>query len=223
MTEKQTKLRIGNWLVGRGFRVFDERRNRSCPEWGVFRVHDTERGKHPDLLVQGRIKCGTKDKGASFVAVEVKPCFKHHDVLDGFDAVLEYFNDYWWGTQYLVEGSPVLIAAFVLATHFSPDGYLFREEGKFDWRVVKMGPWDSYPMTFTIARLLWRQKDNILKRYQHLATIPKLEKQMSRKIAIRPIPDIGVLINHPNPAKADQTLLMLSENPYHWMFESCSH
>lgn len=85
-----------------------------------------------------------------------------------------------------------------------------------------MGPWDSYPMTFTIARLLWRQKDNILKRYQHLVTIPKLEKQTSGKITIRPIPDVGILVNHPNPAKADQTLLMLSENPYHWEFESCN-
>jgi hypothetical protein len=221
MKEEQTKIVIGDWLESKGLRIFDERPNRSRPQWGVFQVSNIERGKHPDLVVQGRIKCGTRDKGLSFVAVEVKPCFKHHDVLDGFDAILEYFSDYWWGAEYVIEGELVPIAAFVLATHFSPNGYLFQQECNLSWQVVKKGPWDSYPMTFTIARLLWRQKDNLIKRCQSLVSIPKIEKRTSSRIMTRPIPDVGVLVKHPNPAKKGQTLLMLSENPYHWRFDGC--
>jgi hypothetical protein len=156
------------------------------------------------------------------VAVEIKPCFKHHDILDGFDAILEYFTDYLWGAEYLIEEEPVPAGAFVLATHFSPQGYLFREEGKFDYRVVKMGPWDAYPITFTIARLLWRQKENLLRRYQHLIGIPKLERRMVGSMPTRSIPDTGIVVNHPNAAKKGQTLLMLSENSYHWEFRNCS-
>ena len=218
--EEKSKLIIGDWLQGKGLKVFDERPNKKRPQWGVFQVRNVERGKKPDLLIQGRIRCGTKDKGGSFVAVEIKPCFKHHDILDGFDAVLEYFMDYWWGAEYLVKDTPVPIAAFVLATHFSPYGYLFREEGKFDWHIVKMGAWDAYPMTFTVARLLWRQKDNILRRSQHLITMPKIEKQVAGRVSSRSFADVGILVKHPNPAKRGQTLLMLSENPYHWEFRA---
>ncbi|MGB4644459.1 MAG: hypothetical protein WBH76_01010 [Dictyoglomaceae bacterium] len=74
-------------------------------------------------------------------------------------------------------------------------------------------------MTFTISRLLWRQKDNIVKRFQALSGIPKVEKNLKGKLSGgRPIPEVGVLIL--NPTDKHEIRLMLSENPYNWRFEA---
>ena len=75
-------------------------------------------------------------------------------------------------------------------------------------------------MTFTIARLLWRQKDNLIKRFHSLSGIPKIERKLSkgkRISVVRPAPEIGVLIQ--DPAYRDSVQLMLSKNPYHWRLE----
>ena len=64
--------------------------------------------------------------------IELKRGYKHHDILDGFDAVLQYFSDYIWGANYSIYGESVEITAFVLASLCSQYDYLFKEEGKFD-------------------------------------------------------------------------------------------
>ena len=216
--EAEVKLVIGDWLSQQGLKVFDEKKNTKRRHWSVFEVSNIERGKRPDLLVQGTVTAAQISKPA-YVAVELKRGYKHQDILDGFDAILEYFTDYIWGAEYSIEGEPVEITAFVLATLFSKEGYLFKEEGKFDPRGIVKGPWDAYPMTFTIARLLWRQKDNLLKRFHSLSGIPKIERKLSkqRKVHIRSTPEVGVLIK--NPTNKTGVRLMLSKNPYHWQFE----
>ena len=219
LSEAKVKLHIGDWLTALGFQVFDERQNKDRPTWGVFEVRDVNRGKRPDLVVRGNLTAAQTLKQGVYVAIEIKPGYKHHDILDGFDAILDYFSDYLWGAEYRINNEPIQIAAFVFATFFSQQGFLFKEEGKFNPHGIVQGPWDAYPMTFTISRLLWRQKDNLVKRFQILSGIPRVERKLKDNLRPgRPIPEIGVLVQ--NPTGVQSVLLMLSENPYHWRFES---
>lgn len=74
-------------------------------------------------------------------------------------------------------------------------------------------------MTFTISRLLWRQKVNLVKRFQTLTGIPKVEKKLKGRLSAGiQIPEIGILVR--KPSYKHDVLLMLSENPYHWRFEA---
>lgn len=219
LSEAEVKLSIGDWLTGLRFQVFDEKQNKDRPQWGVFEVRNINRGKRPDLVVRGNLSAAQTLRQGVYVAIEIKRGYKHHDILDGFDAILDYFSDYLWGAEYLIDNKPIEIVAFVFATFFSQQGFLFKEEGKFSPRGIVWGPWDAYPMTFTISRLLWRQKDNLVKRFQILSGIPKVERKLKGKLYPgRPIPEIGVLVR--NPTNKQGVLLMLSENPYHWQFDS---
>jgi hypothetical protein len=221
LAEIDVKLSIGDWLVSTGIQVFDERHNSARPTWGTFEVRGISRGKRPDLVVCGNLSAAGTSKQGVYVAIEVKPGDKHHDILDGFDAVLEYFSDYLWGVDYWAHGQKIEVEAFVFATAFSPQGFLFKEEGKFSPRVVR-GPWDAYPMTFTIARLLWRQRDNLLKRFQALSGIPRVEGRLKGELRKstyggQSIPEVGVLVR--NPTDKESVCLMLSAHPYHFKLE----
>lgn len=219
LSEAEVKLSVGDWLTGLGFRVFDERANKDRPQWGIFKVKNTNRGKRPDLVVRGDLRAAKILKQGAYVALEIKRGYKHHDILDGFDAILDYFSDYLWNAEYWIGNKPIQISAFVFATLFSRHGFLFKEEEKFNPHSIVRGPWDAYPMTFTISRLLWRQKENLVKRFQILSGIPKVERRLKGKLHPgRPIPEIGLLVRP--PSKERGVLLMLSENPYHWRFES---
>ena len=75
-------------------------------------------------------------------------------------------------------------------------------------------------MTFTIARLLLRQKDDFLRRFRGLFGIPKIERKLSKGKKLSVVgcaAEPGVLIQ--DPVHTDRVRLMLSENPYHWRFE----
>lgn len=218
LSENEVKLHVGDWLSELGFKVFDEKKNTKRPQWGTFKVTNINRGKRLDLVIQGCLSAAKKRKSGAYVAIEIKCGYKHRDILDGFDAILDYFSDYLWGAEYNIENKRIQISAFVYATFFSKQGFLFKEEGKFDPHRIVKGPWDAYPMTFTISRLLWRQKDNLVKRFHMLSGIPRVERKIDDKIcAVREIPEIGVLIKH--PTEKDKVRLMLSQNPYHWKFK----
>jgi len=218
-SEAEVKLYIGDWLTKSGFQVFDEKPNKERPQWGLFEVRNINRGKRPDLVVRGNLRAAHTLKQGVYVAIEIKRGYKHHDILNGFDAILDYFSDYLWGAEYRIDNKPIQIAAFVFATFFSKQGFLFKEEGKFEPHGIVRGPWDAYPMTFTISRLLWRQKVNLVKRFQTLTVIPKVEKKLNGRLSAgMQIPEIGILVR--KPSHKHDVLLMLSENPYHWRFEA---
>lgn len=145
LSEAKVKLSIGDWLTELGFQVFDERQNKDRPEWGVFEVRNINRGKRPDLVVRGNLSAAQTFNQGVYVAIEIKRGYKHHDILDGFDAILDYFSDYLWGAEYWINNKPIQITAFVFATLFSQQGFLFKEEGKFDPHGIVRGPWDAYP------------------------------------------------------------------------------
>jgi len=210
--ERDVVLEIAAWLEDKGLTVLHERRLPSRPERGSFTVTGVEQGRRPDLVVRGRVTREDRVLPGGFLAVEVKPGYNHRDILDGFDAVLGYFLDYACGARYEIDGEKIEISAIVLVTAFGNKGYLFQAEGKFDPKVVK-GPWDAYPMTFTVARLLWRQRDNIVRRLRETLLLPG-------RIAgggIGPLPEVGVMVA--DPRMPEKILLMLSARPYHWYLE----
>lgn len=206
-------LEVADWLEAKGLTVLHERRLSSRPERGRFTVIGVEQGRRPDLVVRGRVTGAGRTLPGGFLAVEVKPGHKHRDILDGFDAVLGYFLDYACGARYVVDGEKIDISAMVLVTAFGTRGYLFREEGKFNPKGIVRGPWDAYPMTFTVARLLWRQRDNIVRRLREALQLPG--RLMGGGIG--PLPEVGVMVA--DPRRPEKILLMLSAHPYHWHLE----
>jgi len=102
LSEAKVKLALGDWLTKLGFQVFDEKENKDRPQWGVFEVGNINRGKRPDLVVHGNLSAAQTLKKGVYVAIEIKCGYKHHDILDGFDAILDYFSDYLWGAEYKI-------------------------------------------------------------------------------------------------------------------------
>lgn len=98
-------LEVAGWLETKGLTVLHERRLPQQSERGLFTVAGVERGRHPDLLVRGKVTAAGRTLPGGFVTVEVKPGNKHRHILDGFDAVLGYFLDYACGAKYEVEGA----------------------------------------------------------------------------------------------------------------------
>jgi hypothetical protein len=60
--------------------------------------------------------------------------------------------------EYFIKKKSIQIDIFCLVTNFSPEGYLFKEEGQFNYKLVRRGGWEAYPITFTFSRLLWWEK-----------------------------------------------------------------
>lgn len=215
--DRESTVDLAGWLSRTGLCVFYERKLGDQPDGRIFSVKGTGRGRRPDLLVYGDMVAGGRCHPGCYVAVEVKPGSRHQDILDGFDAVLSYFTDFALGANYEVGGSSVDVSAIVLMTAFGPRGYLFKEEGKFDPKGIVKGPWDAYPMAFTVARLLWRQRDNITKRLRDFLLVPGSVGGSGRSSHWRlgqPLPEVGIMVS--DPRMPGQVLLMLSAHPYHW-------
>lgn len=103
LSEAEVKLSLGDWLTELGLRVFDEKKNKNRPQWGVFQVGNINRGKRHDLVVCGNLSAAQTLRQGVSIAVEIKCGYKHHDILDGFDAILDYFIDYLWGAEYKID------------------------------------------------------------------------------------------------------------------------
>ncbi len=104
-----------------------------------------------------------------------------------------------------------------LATPHGPRGYLFQQEGNFDPKGIVRGPWDAYPMTFAVARLLWWQRDNIVRRLRETPLSPRLPSGLQ----ISSLPEAGMIVS--DPRASTKVLLMLSAHPYHWHLEDEYH
>lgn len=215
--EAQIKLSIGDWLKGIGCKVYDEKNNPKRPDWdGTFQVENIQRGRKPDLVIGCRIADPYSMIGRQltrYIALEIKPGYKHVDLVNGFSDVIGYFTDYCWGTRYSIKGEGrIHIDAIVLATAFSHKGYLYGYEKQFGHRFIEQVSRKFYPMTFTLSRLLWSQRTDITNRLNGLVKIPGAERRIEKGLNLSNPPDVGVLI----AGDKDSPLLLISQTPYYW-------
>lgn len=153
LPETQIKKLVGEWLESQSevIQVYEEKKNHRWEKWPVFEVRNSS--KYPDLLVKCRFEGEDSDY---YIAIELKNCDTHMPLIDGYDSVLQYFVDYsLLGAEYYVQvedkSDPVQvnIDLFALATNYSPLGFLYREEGKYDYQIMR--GWKAYPSTATYA------------------------------------------------------------------------
>jgi len=149
MSEVNESMRvISDWVVPYGWKVYYNKSN--------FEGYPTFKSKggggKPDILIT---KNGYK------ILIEVKPGEKHHDILDGVDQIIRYAGEYYSGrTKYLTTHEEK-IDAFVLATKYSPYGYLYSLEAQLGTvpyiALCELYGMKEKPITHTTTRFLWRQ------------------------------------------------------------------
>ncbi len=147
----------------------------------------------PDLLVQLDL-----DRRDFWIALELKNCNNHLGLLEAYDSILSYFIDYVaLGAGYEVEGHEVLIDVFAVATNYSPLGYLFKGEARYDPDMIRR--WKAYPATATYGRVLFHQRSRIRQTLDTLIELPKGTRLLSKDVHLgnRPMPHLGVLYCYP--------------------------
>jgi len=148
MSEKiQTMRTISDWLEQYNWKIYYNQRN---PEGKpVFKTKGSQ--AKPDLLA--------KKNNYTFL-IEVKPGAKHRDLLDGFDQTIKYAGEYYTGRVQYHTNITEKIDAFVLATKYSPYGYLYSLEAELPTlnytSLKELYGMTEKPITHTFTRLLWR-------------------------------------------------------------------
>jgi len=149
MSEVNESMRIiADWVIPYGWKVYY---NQHKPD-GYPTFKSKGGGGKPDILIT---------KNGYNVLIEVKPCVKHRDILNGVDQVLRYAGEYYTGrTRYLITHE-LKIHAFVLATKYSPSGYLYSLEAQLKClpyiELSEQRGMIEKPITHTTTRFLWRQ------------------------------------------------------------------
>lgn len=227
-SEAEVKTDIGNWLSEHGCAVYDERKS---SRWnGTFRVQNVYRGKRPDLIIGCHLNVPrmpvSEEKieklDVDYVALEIKPGYNHLKIAEGFLQVLGYFADYCWGATYQIKPNEghyitVNIAVFALATNFSSQGYIYEGEEKFSHKTIKETNLkrEFYPITFSLSRLLGRQKTEIINNIMDLNKIPDVGKRVDNHI--RPWgqdPEVGILTKFLK--NSGQVNLLTSKSPFYY-------
>lgn len=151
ITEENVKQFLTGWLTPYVHDIWWEQKNDfGC---GVFSVKGTG-GKKPDMIIRYR---------REVVAVEVKMGLKSKELYNAFPQILDYYNDV---TECYIDGQPLKITGYVVATKNSIDGRLFREEcfsryesmDKSRREIADQGrlPHNEYERTEMFTRILWR-------------------------------------------------------------------
>ena len=149
MSEVNESMRvIADWLVPYGWKIYYNRVNYE----GYPTFKSKGGGGKPDILIT---------KNDYNVLIEVKPCVKHHDILDGVDQVLRYAGEYYSGRTRYLTTHEIKINAFVLATKYSPSGFLYSLEAQLNClpyiALAEQRGMTEKPITHTTTRFLWRQ------------------------------------------------------------------
>jgi hypothetical protein len=124
--ERKVEIKLWNWFINSGVSVdkifFNSKNEVSCP---TFSVTGNIRTK-PDLLIRF-INPYTKEM--QYMVVEVKDASKSGNVRSGTKVFEEYLINYVnEDTKYLIDGEVIKINHFAIATQFSPEGKLMKNE-----------------------------------------------------------------------------------------------
>jgi len=212
--EKEVKFKIGKWLEEFGCKVFDENVYPVNATWGHF---ESSGDTTPDLVVGAKVQ-KTKNKPEDiYLAIELKDGSESHQnvFLEGYDSVISEYLDYCFGASYKIGDQEVEISAFLLATQFSPEGYLWHKEKETNY--YKMKQFVAYPSTFTFGRVLFHQRTEIKQSLRKLYSF----HQISQKIRSfkTTFPHIGILYAH--PLNKNKIIILLSDqnSGYIWTLE----
>lgn len=193
------KLFIARWLqtLNSVKTVYEEAKNRHYPQkLHAFKVRGS--ALSPDLLIQTSLR-----DEEFWMALELKVCNEHLPLLNAYDDLLSYFVDYVaLGASYEAGGVQVPIHVFAVATNYSPLGYLFKGEGKFDADMISR--WKAYPVTTTYGRVLFHQRSRIRQTLDTLIQLPRGTELLSEDVRLcqRPLPHLGVLFHDPGRGRA---------------------
>ena len=198
MSEVNESMRkIADWVTPYGWKVYY---NKTVPD-GFPTFHSKGGGGKPDILIT---------KNGYNVMIEVKPCEKHKDILDGVDQTIRYAGEYYSGRTKYKTTHEISIDAFVLGTKYSPYGYLYSLEsqlGTVPYIALKMMyNMKEKPITHTTTRFLWRQWHKGLA-HTYYENFRRGKTQQGLKLPKKPF--IGTLI-----AKIDSEIEQPSLEPY---------
>lgn len=160
--EQETYRKLSQWI---------ERHTDASVYWNEsnelgYDVFKTSYNRIPDLLTRGKYNIVHEVKDADGTVTEDGGS---DHVNDGVLQLFEYWTDYVNGeVDYLIDGEPIEIDGFVLATNMSPFGRLYMAEGNSD--VLRTGdgegrqkavqynlvPNNEFNATERAIRLLWR-------------------------------------------------------------------
>lgn len=153
----------------------------------VFHVKGKDRAK-PDMMIKTPI---TKE----WYAVEIKTAEKQKNVLDSTKILTKYYYNYLEGkTSYYLRNEKINIKGFLVATKFSKEGHLFKDETFEEIEIYTTIP-DRIPQlegnkTQLFLRQLWNNY--------------KQERDKRKQQATENIPSVGILISHLNTYKEKQ-------------------
>jgi len=157
--EDQVRLQLSRWLRNAGADVYWDKDH--AYGWNTF---DPGSAARPDLLIVGAERN---------YAVEVKPGDDSSKVFDALPQIVDYWKSVVDGdTDYRVNGKPVDVDAFVLATKHSPHGRLLSAHGQSEvmrtnyseGRQAAMNagqlPEREFNATERLVRAVWRFSKN---------------------------------------------------------------
>lgn len=197
MSEKIQVMRsIAQWLTPYGWKTSFNQKN--SDNYEIFNANTNSK---PDILAQ---------KNGYNVLIEVKTGEDHQDILDGLDQTIKYAGEYYSGRSQYKKLLSLRINAFVLATKFSPFGYLYSKEAPMGF-VPYTYLTESYdmvekPITHTLTRFLWRSwtKGLAAEHYEELR-----RGEASKQVIPPPKPYVGILC-----AKTQASNKQITSMPY---------
>lgn len=198
----ETMRKLADWIENYGWKVYYNQKNKSG--------YDTFHGPSckPDLLLT---------KNGYRVMVEVKKGHEHQDLLNGFQETLDYAGKYWTGrtTGYYRNGrdEDLDIDAFVLATQYSIDGFLYQKEQNtrtldYSGYLSKKKGMDEYASTHTITRYMWREWED----GKYTDYFRDLRRSQKQNVAMRQKPKVGTLVS-----KVDYETKAPTTEPYFYL------
>jgi len=186
MSEKvETMRKLADWIETFEWTVYYNQKNKDGYE--VFHGPSSK----PDMLI--------RNNGYN-VLVEVKTGSSHQDILNGYQQTLDYAGKYWSGrtSEYYRDDKDeeLKIDAFVLATKYSIDGYLYGKEQNtntidYSGYLAKEKHMDEYPITHTVNRMMWREWES----GKYSDYFRDLRRDRSNSVLTRDKPKVGTLVS----------------------------
>lgn len=150
--EEKAEIRLCEWLLKNGIKVYTNRNGVLKKIYGcrVFSIRGTR--KKPDMLIRA---------GDEWMAIEIKPG-EHGKEMRESDKIVNYYAECENGTaKYFLDDEKVCPRIFLIASFYSPEGRLFRNEERkksshtTEERRLFGCPDFEYYTSHTFIRTIW--------------------------------------------------------------------